>query len=286
MYEYLRQHPQVFMAERKEPLFFATDLPGIPGHRVSDREEYMALFARARDERRIGEATPYYLYSASASTGISRECADPRIIIMLRNPADMMYSMYWAWSFAGFDAATSFEAAVDGGHRPSGEADPFLLDYRSLATTVEHVARYLDLFGRSHVHIVLFDDLVRDPSAVYLDVCRFLDVTVDCRPDLALSAFRRAASRRPLIPPLSRFLASTRQVARGPVARRVVGLIRDGVRRWASAAPPPMSPAIRQQILAECRSDIRRLGDVIGRDLTEWGSQRAPLTEPATRQDL
>ena len=92
MHAYLGQHPQVYMSSRKEPLFFAPDLRGLPGDRIGDTHAYLALFEDATDQRRVGEASPYYLYSAHASDAIRRQCPDPRIIVMLRNPADMMYS--------------------------------------------------------------------------------------------------------------------------------------------------------------------------------------------------
>ena len=58
MHGYLGQHPQVYMSPRKEPLFFAPDLPGLPGDRIGDPYAYLALFKDATDQRRAGEASP------------------------------------------------------------------------------------------------------------------------------------------------------------------------------------------------------------------------------------
>ena len=269
MHEYLRQHPQVFMSPRKEPLFFAADLPDLPGGRLSDPDEYLALFEGVTDERRVGEASPYYLYSAHASDAIHRQCPDARIIIMLRNPADMMYSMYWAWSYAGFENARSFEEALNREREPGRR---FILRYRYLTKYCEHVERYLGAFGRWRVHVVVFDDLARDPSGAYREICRFLDVSVDYQPQFALSAFHRAAGRRPFSRRLAHFLSSTR--LNGFVGGRTASLLRDAARRWGSREPPPLRLELRQQIQREYEPEVRRLSDLIGRDLTPWRHER------------
>ena len=258
------------MSPRKEPLFFAPDLPGLPGARISDSQDYVALFKGATDERRVGEASPYYLYSAHAADAISRQCPDARIIIMLRNPADMMYSMYWAWSYAGFEDSRSFEAAIDRERDQAGLQGRFILNYRGLTRYYEHVERYLGAFARSRVHVIVFDDLVRDPSGAYREVCQFLDVAVDHEPRFALSAFRRAASRRPFSRRLAHFVTSPRSVPHGFVGQRIATLIRDAVRRWGSVPPPPLGPELRRQIQSEYEPDVQRLGQLIDRDLSRW----------------
>ena len=136
------------MSPRKEPLFFTPDLPGLPGDRIGDPHVYLALFKDATDQRRIGEASPDHLYSAHASDAIGRQCQDARIIIMLRNPADMMYSMYWAWSYAGFEDSPSFEAAIDREPDQDGTQGRFILNYRRLTRYYEHVQRYLGAVRR------------------------------------------------------------------------------------------------------------------------------------------
>src|SRR5881296_627147 len=58
LYSYLRQHPDVFLPDNKEPHFFNTDMNS--GGAIRDESEYLALFASARDQARIGEASVYY----------------------------------------------------------------------------------------------------------------------------------------------------------------------------------------------------------------------------------
>src|SRR5882672_1680365 len=92
MYTYLGQHPEIFMSARKEPHFFGTDLssPAL----VRDEQQYLSLFAKAQNEKRAGEASVFYLYSQRAAREIHAFCPSARIIIMLRNPVEMMYSLH------------------------------------------------------------------------------------------------------------------------------------------------------------------------------------------------
>ena len=68
LYEYLRQHPSLFLPFHKEPLFFGDDLTRRYGRLTT--HEYLALFNEADEGQRIGEASAWYLYSESAAREI------------------------------------------------------------------------------------------------------------------------------------------------------------------------------------------------------------------------
>ncbi len=86
MFEYLAKHPDVFMPVRKEPMFFARDLDQATSadarYFTRDRERYLALFSGWRGERRIGEGSPWYLYSESAAREIKAFAPEALIMIM------------------------------------------------------------------------------------------------------------------------------------------------------------------------------------------------------------
>src|SRR5437899_2771980 len=59
LYEMLREHPQIYMPELKEPWFFATDMrvrfqPSIGGRPPQTLDEYLGLFREAKPGQRIG----------------------------------------------------------------------------------------------------------------------------------------------------------------------------------------------------------------------------------------
>src|SRR5277367_876829 len=104
LYEMLRRHPQIFMADLKEPRFFASDLRARAQPRSGAAtstlalpetlEEYLSLFEAARPGQRVGEASPSYLRSATAAHAIAEVQPGARVIAILREPASFLRSLH------------------------------------------------------------------------------------------------------------------------------------------------------------------------------------------------
>jgi len=110
LFAYLNQHPQVFMAHLKELHFFGTDVR-YPARPTLD--QYLLHFAKAREELRVGEASTSYLFSQSAAQEIRAFNPAARIVIMLRNPVDMMYSLHSEMLYWLNEDIEDFEAALE-----------------------------------------------------------------------------------------------------------------------------------------------------------------------------
>ena len=119
LYEYLRQHPQVFMSPEKETDYFSLgDLPqdevppGASRYRARTRAEYEAQFALAGDARAVGEASPTYLFYSRSADRMGRVIPDAKLICVLRDPVERAYS-HWALARrSGFEPLADFEAGV------------------------------------------------------------------------------------------------------------------------------------------------------------------------------
>src|SRR5512141_2214266 len=77
---YLRQHPQIFMPERKDISYFGSDLKF--GRSRITKEEYLSLFRNANGAFRIGESSVWYLYSKTAAEEIKSFAPSASIIVM------------------------------------------------------------------------------------------------------------------------------------------------------------------------------------------------------------
>ena len=277
LYDYLRQHPQVFMPFHKEPMYFGADLDA--RYRRMSEDEYLQLFADARTGQRVGEASPWYLYSASAAREIKAFAPEAQAIVMLRNPVDVMYAQHSQLLFnqredlADFGEALAAEPDRRAGRRiPAGALRREALFYRHSVRFAEQLARYLDVFGRERVHVIVHDDLVGDTARVVRDAFAFLGVDPNASVDLhVLNPNRRARSGlvqrlifrppgplRRVVPALRRFplvhrLRDTLVSANsGPEARRA------------------MDPELRRQLTAALAPAVEALGTLIGRDLSAW----------------
>lgn len=277
MYEYLRAHPQVYMSPVKEPMYFGRDLTA--RYARMTETEYLALFRDAADELRAGEASPWYLYSTTAAREIHDFNPEARIIIMLRNPIDVMHSQHSQLVFnlrediADFEQALAAEDDRRAGHRlPADALRPEALYYRHSVRFTEQVARYLDVFGRERVHFIVFDDLSADVRGTYRTLLEFLGVDPDVEVDFAV----RNAARQPR----SRLMQRLVFAPRGPLRRAFGTLrrfplmhrVRDALvsANATSARRTPIDPELRRRLTDEFAPQVADLGALIGRDLSAW----------------
>lgn len=287
MHEYLRQHPQIFIPRRMEMHFFGSDLVFPRGGKIGSLEEYLGYFAGASDGQRVGEKSVWYLYSDRAAREIREFCSAAQIIVMLRNPADMLYSLHSQFLYTGNEDIEDFQAALDaeedrkrGQRLPRTMINPAGLLYRHTIRFAEQLQRYFDAFGRENVHAILFDDLKNDAARTYRDTLRFLGVNEEFQPDLVIvnpnkrvysvavrdfvespsGLFQRVG--RALLP------RRLRQVLRrrlSPVVRRVNTRY---VRRGS------MDPALRRWLADDLRPQVEALAELLGRDLSAWYATR------------
>jgi hypothetical protein len=274
MYVYLRAHPDVFMPYYKEPVFFGADLN--KRSRTFDEQAYLELFANSRGERRLGEATVWYLYSQTAATEIKAFAPDARIIIMLRNPVEMIHSLHSLMLLTGNEDIADFEEALAaepdrsrGLRIPKGARRVEGLQYRACGRYATHVRRYLDTFGTDAVKVVLYDDLRADPRRVYRGVLEFLGVDAAFEPDFSIVNRNSAVRFRPLqrLTASPAFIRATSRLP-GPILHK----LRKGIKRlnMRPESRPPISDALRARLAREFAPDVDELGRIIGRDLASW----------------
>ena len=277
MYQYLRDHPDIYMAEYNEPHFFGSDLVGRNFEVFRGRlDAYLALFDGASGQKRIGERSTRYLHSTRAAAEIHAFDPDARIIVMLRSPVDMMYSIYYHQRmYSGTEDAPTFEEALAleperkaGRHVPPGFRTVNGLLYRETARFAEQVQRYFDVFGREQVHVIIFDDVKEDTAGVYRRVLDFLGVDSSFRPDLGIvhdSRQSRSMAVRNLIRhPLLVAVGRRFPTLTAPVYKTLMRLNSRPFKR------PPMSAELRQRLQAELLPEVERLGELLDRDLTHW----------------
>jgi hypothetical protein len=275
--DYLRQHPGIFIPERKELHYFGSDLQFVKTKRPT-QEEYLAHFATAQPGQVAGEASVWYLSSELAAKEIREFCPLAKIIIMLRNPADMMYSLHSQFLFESNEDLTDFAAALaaeadrsEGRRLPPDSNYGKELLYRRVAHFAGQVRRYLDLFPRDQIHFIDFDDFSRDTPRVYSEVLQFLGVDPSFRCEFEV--------RNPNKQVRSRFLQNFLNNP-GTLAILLGRLIPKSVRRSlisrvrianSPAAPrPPLSPELRAELNREFKAEVEELGSLVGKDFLKW----------------
>ena len=277
MFESLGRHPDVFVPPNKEPNHFCTDLDsGSFLDSVSfmrDRDEYRRLFANAEAGQMAGEASTWYLYSTDAARNIAAARPDAKIVIMLRDPVEMMYSLHGRRRFGGTEELSFSEALAAEEDRRRGRRLPRRprnvkgLLYRDVARYAGQVERYVEQFGWRQVHVIVFDEFRADPQAAFLALLDFLGLAP--LPMTQSSVVNASTRRRSEL--LQRAILTPWVIRLGrrlvpPALRPRVGPLMDHL----NAAPErraPLDPALRETLVDELRPDVRRLGVLLGRDL-------------------
>lgn len=276
MDDYLRRHPQIYMAV-KELHYFGSDLAY--NRRRPSEADYRSAFAGVKNERRVGESSVGYLYSARAPHEIIEFSPTAQIVIMLRHPVDFIVAQHAEQLFR------DQEDIVDLGLAIAAEPDraalrrlppecevPYSLRYTWLARYADHVGRYLDVFGRDRVHVILFDDFVRDTPGTYARLLEFLGCDAGFQPEFrVVNARKTVRSRR-----FQKLVRTPPQVLRR-AARRMMPLtlrsrMRQGLYRL-NARPverPHVAEGLRARLLAEINPQTERLARLIDRDLSAW----------------
>lgn len=274
LYDFLRQHPELFLPEKKELLFFASDL-SYPT-RLSEAD-YLAHFAPRGDARRVGTSHTAYLQSTRAAAEIAERRPDADILIMLRNPVEMVHSWHSELLYETIEDIEDFEAALDaepdrrrGERIPRSARNSYVesLYYSEVAAYADQVQRYLDVFGRERVHVILHDDLRADPAAVHRATLEFLGVDPAHEPEFAVLNANKAVRSRALQNVFFGTAAPGHRVVKSliprPVRRRLLAM---NARETTRAA---VAPHVAERLRDLFRDDVARLGGLLGRDLSAW----------------
>jgi hypothetical protein len=284
LYAYLRQHPQVFASEIKEPGFFAFE--GETGsfagprasegerQRIGDVERYQALFRDVGDAKAVGEASSLYLYNPRAPSRIRHYVPDVRVIALLRNPVERAYSGYRYSIRDGKEPLSSFEEALAAEpERIAANWHP-IWHHQSLGFYALQLRRYHQLFSPGQIRVYIYDKFVVDPVRVVQDICRFLEIDERFTPDVRVrhnvSGTPRSRFLHTLLAHPSPLKDAFKPFLPTPVRRRL-RLARSVImERNIIAEGPRMSEETRRSLTRVFRDDILELQELIGEDLSGW----------------
>jgi hypothetical protein len=284
VYEWLRGHPEIFMSPFKEPCYFARDLAwedsGYYLRHGVDRARYLALFDEAGGATRLGEASTRYLYSLDAPGLIAEEATDPRIVVLVRNPIDMVASLHAHKVASGTEDLADLGQALDAeadrraGRRIPRNSNPRLSTYRDRARFGEQLVCWFDVFGRENVRVMVLEQVMADPAAHFRDLLGFLGVDRTYRPATFAvhnpahgargGPIGAVARSRPvqlvawkLLPRVigeARSLELVRRVVQSPLLRR-------------KASRTVVAAELRQRLETEFAPDVELLSGLVDQDL-------------------
>lgn len=243
---------------------------------VDQPAAYSDLFTPAQKGQLIGEASPEYLYLHARTIDSLRAHYGDRldqlkIIMVLRNPVDRIWSHYWmalrdGYEGLPFEEATASETIQDrltNGWHPA-------YDYRGYGLYADQVEHFLKVFGPDRVKIFLFEDLRRDGQNLCSELFKYLGVSEAVPVDTSTIYNVSGQMKHPI---LHRWLFCKEQalksLARQVIPYDVLQKIKHRFMAW-NARKVTMPENISEALKVYYRPDVIKLQSLIGRDLSAW----------------
>lgn len=161
---------------------------------------------------------------------------------------------------------------MEGEDLPFGETDHVAFQYGTLSKTGSQLKRIFEVLPRERLHIIVYDDLVRDPAAVYARLIKFLGLEHDGRMEFPAINVRV----RYRVPALQQALLSVKDLRErlgipgGLGAHKLIDRLnkRQGV--------PNLRPAFEAELKEYFREDVQLLSELVQRDFSDWTELKRP----------
>ncbi len=276
LYQYLKQHPQIYMSPIKEPHFFGLEGEtlnfqgsGIENDSITNIEDYCALFQGVSNETAIGEASNSYLYLPKAPERIKYYIPSARLIAILRNPVDRAYSSFLSLMRADWEPLNDFSQALREEEARIRGNWGFLYRYQDLGFYYAQLKRYFEIFDSTQIRVYLYDDLKNNPVRVLQDIFKFIGVDEAFVPD---TSTKFNISGIPKNKVLHNFLTGENPIKTVLRPLLPANLRAKLINRYFEKGldKPQLSAEARHQLSNIYREDILKLQDLSQRDLSEW----------------
>jgi Sulfotransferase family len=284
LFEYLEQHPEVFLSNPKEPHFLALegsplDFRG-PGDKetinrlaINDLSRYEKLFAHTGNAKAIGEASVSTMYYAESIERIAKYMPHAKILCMLRQPADRAYSAYSFMRMRMLEPCADFSESLADETRRIEANWHHIWHYKQMGFYYQQLKPYFDKFGKDRIKIYLFEEFRKSPSAILRDCFNFLGIDANFvpteKPTPHISGMPRSKAIQ-LIYSRARLL---RTILRAAVPKKMKRRLQKGFAKMnLERIPIPLTS--RTMLTDIYRDDILRLQELIGQDLSGWLSNR------------
>lgn len=156
IYNLLKQHPDIFMSEYKEPNYFIREMRHkdiLLNKKIfysKNIKNYLNLFNGAKKEKYIGDASVKYVFSKTAFNDIYNFNNNSKIIIIIREPIEFLRSLHQQ-----LELNISYNN-ID------------LINYS------QYIKPYINKFGKNNIKIIIYEDFKNNNIKTYKDIINFL----------------------------------------------------------------------------------------------------------------
>ncbi len=275
LHKYLDEHPQIFMARRKEPRFFLLwDNPQLwAQHERENRieinyyntlERYQELFAKAKDYKIRGESSTAYLANPGCALKIKQFIPHVKLIAVLRNPVERAFSNYVIYKNWLMEKK-SFADAVNEEIKTGRHSYQQPMRYLQLGRYADSLKVYNSLFSPEQIKVYFYDDLKADAKSFMKNIFEFLDVDASFVPNVETKLNHSYMRRYIEFPVMDKVLYR----AQNGFRKFKMDVIADKIKQHR-IYKPVLKTEIRKKLIDYYADEISNLEKLLNKDLSHW----------------
>lgn len=197
LYDWLSQHPEIYgnPASKDFPFFSEQSL-------FERGVDELARFFQNVDHRKMnlgGDAS--LSYSPGAIKRLHSMIPQVKILFIVRNPVERCFSS-WRYATERHLEKRDFPQAIDEeikGIGYNGNWEARQKDYLKHGLYAEQLSEMLAYFSKSHVKVVLYEEMVSSPDKILSEIFSFLGVDGNFKPILSVKNKTRGGSKYPFL---------------------------------------------------------------------------------------
>ena len=201
LYNYLKEHPEVYLSPIKEPNYFNTEMKLEDFKEdiqksiyfefdkyfrknkleekhfalIDKKKDYLELFREVKQEKAIGEFSTSYLSSQVAAAEIYKFNPKSKIIVMLREPIERTLSHYQMDLNKGFNLKNILKD-LENDYNSVNKGYCISNMYIDLSLYYDSIKRIFKIYPKEQVLIIRFENFKKHTNAVVKEVCTFLEI--------------------------------------------------------------------------------------------------------------
>jgi hypothetical protein len=270
IYECIKEHPDFSVSKKKE--LNRLDLENF------NHDEYFQFFADCDFNKLNGEYSPEYLYSDLAAKRIKEKYPDAKLIFCLRNPINKLVSFYHYMKSREHFTLPTLRAEIE--QDPRGQINKSFY--------YKHLQKYLELFDRDQMLILIHDDITRDPVSLMSQVYQFLGADPNFVAPSTKKKINVTLAKKAYVPGLKRILFKIRKKLKANkygmklvkflkifkinlLVKKIVYL---NFRKETDSNNPVVKEELpedlKRKLVENYRQDVDGLGKLLNRDLSFW----------------
>ncbi|WKZ15035.1 MAG: sulfotransferase [Candidatus Jettenia caeni] len=289
LYQYLKQHPEIYMSPLKEPNFLSSqfkkfalneiETSKIGNTLIKTSDDYKRLFENVRNEKAIGEASTESLYFYEDTIKqIKTYLGDVKIIIILREPVERAFS-YYVHLVKEFGNFLSFEDVLEQEKESLRDGWSFYGPRcKRESFYYNQVKAYVENFN--HVKILFYDDLQKDAFTLVKDIYKFLEIDTSFIPDVEVKFNISGIPKNKVVnkllatPEKAKLLINFMKLTIKPfVSKEIIFKISklvEDLKMKNMLEKPQIKQETYENLKNLYREDILKLQELINKDLSHW----------------